>query len=74
MRVAIRMPSIVENMKRRFFETMTYVTSKLRMHGTERVNAIGTELLDRFDCVQAPDHKGAVRKDRRKSRSTLLPS
>ena len=69
------MPSIVENsLKRRFFETITYVTSKLRMHGTERVNAIGTELLDRFGRVQAPDHKGAVRKYRRKSRGTLLRS
>ena len=43
------------------------VTSKLRMHEAERMNAKETELLDRFGCVQAPDRKGAVEKDRRKS-------
>jgi len=38
------------------------VTSKLRMHGAEKVNAKGTELLDRVDRIQTPDRKGAVGK------------
>jgi len=29
------------------------------MHGTESVNAIKTELLDRFGRIQAPNYKGA---------------
>jgi len=36
-----------------------------------RGNATETE-LDRFSRVQAPDHKGAVEKDRRKSEGTSL--
>ena len=39
----------------------------------ERTDATETELLDRFGRVQAPNRKGAVGKDRRKSRSTSLP-
>ena len=31
------------------------------------MNATGTELLDRFDRIQAPDRKGAMEKDGRKS-------
>jgi len=33
------------------------------MHEAEQENAIGTELLNRFSRVQAPDLKGAVGKD-----------
>ncbi|KYN20110.1 hypothetical protein ALC57_07538, partial [Trachymyrmex cornetzi] len=40
-------------------------------HGTEGVNATGTE-LDRFDRVQALDREGALGKDRRKSGGTSL--
>ena len=36
------------------------------MHGVEEMNAMGTELLDRFDRVQVSDCKGVVRKDWRK--------
>ena len=44
------------------------------MDGAEEVNATETELLDRFGHVQAPDRKGAVGKDRRKSGGTSLRS
>jgi len=33
--------------------------SKLRTHGAEGSDATGTEFLDRFGCVQAPDRKRA---------------
>ena len=46
------------------------VTSKFRMNRVKGMNATGTELLDRFGSVQAPDRKGAVGKDRRKSDDT----
>ena len=36
------------------------------------MNATGTELLDRFDRIQAPDRKGAMEKDGRKSGGTSL--
>ena len=45
---------------------------QLRMHGAEGISATGTELLDQFGRVQAPDRKGAVGKDRRKSGGALL--
>ena len=48
------------------------VTSKLRMHGTERVNATGTELLDLFGRVQTPDCKGTVEKTNRKTLHFVL--
>ena len=41
------------------------------MYGAEGINATETE-LDRFGRVQAPDHKGAVEKDRGKSEGTSL--
>jgi len=45
---------------------------QLRMHGAEGISATGTELLDQFGRVQAPDRKGAVGKDQCKSEGISL--
>ena len=56
----------------KFLLAKACITSKLRIHGAEGVNATGIKLLDRFGRIQAPDRKGAMGKDRRKSRDTTL--